>query len=155
MVRPQRGRRRGQGWFAVQVGLFLALLAAPFLQRGTMAPLLRLLGLVPLVGGTVVAVAGYRALGRRHSPWTTPIEGAGLVTTGIYGRVRHPVYAGWCLGALGAELLAGSMLGVGVALAVMVFYDLRSREEERLLVDRYPHYVAYKRHAKRFIPGVY
>jgi protein-S-isoprenylcysteine O-methyltransferase Ste14 len=105
VARPQRGRQRGQRWFAVQLGLFLALLAAPFLQRGKLPPWPRLLGLVLLAGGIVVAVAGYRALGRSHSPWTTPVEGGGsLVTTGIYGRVRHPVYVGWCLAALGGEL---------------------------------------------------
>jgi protein-S-isoprenylcysteine O-methyltransferase Ste14 len=58
-------------------------------------------------------------------------------------------------GALGGELLVGSILGVGVALALVVFYDRRSREEERFLADRYPNYAAYKRRAKRFIPGVY
>jgi protein-S-isoprenylcysteine O-methyltransferase Ste14 len=47
------------------------------------------------------------------------------------------------------------VLGVGVALAVVGFYDLRSREEERLLVERYPDYAAYQRHTKRFLPGVY
>jgi protein-S-isoprenylcysteine O-methyltransferase Ste14 len=135
--------------------LFLALLAAPFLQHLDAPLLVRLLGLVLLAGGIVVAVAGYRALGSSHSPWTTPIDDGRLVETGIYARIRHPIYAGWCLGALGGELLAGSIVGVGVALALVVFYDRRSREEERFLADRYPDYAAYKRRAERFIPGVY
>jgi Phospholipid methyltransferase len=94
--------------------LFLALLAAPFLQHLDAPLLVRLLGLVLLAGGIVVAVAGYRALGSSHSPWTTPIDDGRLVKTGIYARIRHPIYTGWCLGALGGELLAGSILGVGV-----------------------------------------
>jgi protein-S-isoprenylcysteine O-methyltransferase Ste14 len=148
-------RRRGQGWFAVQFGLFLALLAAPFLQHVDAPLLVCLLGLVLVAGGIVGAVAGYRALGSSHSPRTTPIDDGRLVTTGIYAWIRHPIYAGWCLGALGGELLVGSILGVGVAQALVVFCDRRSREEDRFLADRYPDYAAYKRRAKRFIPGVY
>jgi protein-S-isoprenylcysteine O-methyltransferase Ste14 len=148
-------RPRGRLWFAVQFGLFLALLAAPLLQRFDAPPVLRALGSATLLAGILVAVAGYRALGARHSPWTAPIDGGEIVTTGVYGRIRHPIYAGWCLGALGFELLTGSLLGVGFALALVVYYDLRAREEERLLRARYPAYVAYQRRAKRFIPGLY
>lgn len=147
--------RRGRVWFALQFAFFLALLAAPFLQRREAPRLLRVLGLGVLASGCGVGAAGYRALGGSHSPWTTPIAGGRLVTTGIYGWMRHPIYAGWCLGALGGTLLTGSWLGTGVSAALMVFYDLKAREEERLLAERYPEYRAYTRQTSRFVPGAY
>jgi protein-S-isoprenylcysteine O-methyltransferase Ste14 len=78
-----------------------------------------------------------------------------LVTTGIYGHVRHPIYAGWCLRSLGFEAVTGSLPGVSVAAALFVFYDLKAREEDRRVADRYPGAVRYRAEVKRFVPGVY
>jgi len=73
----------------------------------------------------------------------------------MYQFMRHPIYAGWILVALGWALLSGSQLGVGVALAGGIFYDLKSREEEKWLVTTYADYAAYQRQVKRFIPWIY
>lgn len=115
----------------------------------------RAAGVLILLGGVSLAATGYAALGGSHSPGTTPTSGARLVSSGIYARLRHPVYAGWCLAALGLALILGSLLGVGVAIAAVVYYDLRTREEDRLLLKRYPDYDAYRRRVKRFVPRVY
>ena len=94
--------RRGGPWFVVQFLSFVALLGAPMVRRRRPALVVRVLGLGLLGAGAAVAVAGYRDLGESHSPRTTPNEErCGLVMTGIYGHVRHPIYAGWCLGSLG------------------------------------------------------
>jgi protein-S-isoprenylcysteine O-methyltransferase Ste14 len=69
-------------------------LATPFLQRVAVPRLLGVLGLGVLASDVTVAVAGYRALGSSHSPWTTPAADGRLVTAGIYRRLRHPIYAG-------------------------------------------------------------
>ncbi|HSS11117.1 MAG TPA: methyltransferase [Acidimicrobiales bacterium] len=138
----------------LQSVFFLALLGSPLIDRHRPPAAARLLGLGLFTGGVGVAVAGYRELGKSHSPWTTPTA-AGLVTSGIYSRIRHPIYAGWCLGSLGLEVLAGSRLGVGVVGGLMVFYDLKAREEDRLLVERYSGGAGYRSAVNRFIPGVY
>ena len=148
--------RRGGPWFVVQLLFFVALLGAPMVRRRRPALVVRVLGLGLLGAGAAVAVAGYRDLGESHSPRTTPNEErCGLVMTGIYGHVRHPIYAGWCLGSLGFEAVTGSRLGVSVAVALIVFYDLKAREEDRHLADRYPGAASYRADVKRFVPGVY
>jgi len=147
--------KRGQIWFAVQFVLFCGILAAPFVGRFDGPLWLRLLGLVILGAGVVVAVLGYRQLGSSHSPWTNPTEGAHIVTTGIYAHIRHPIYAGWIIATVGWALLFCSFLGIAVAVAIFIFYDLRSREEERWLDLQYPDYPAYRHNVKRFIPGIY
>jgi protein-S-isoprenylcysteine O-methyltransferase Ste14 len=147
--------RRGQVWVAVQFVLFCGILATPFFGRFAAPVWLRPLGALVLIEGIAVMVAGYRALGRSHSPWTTPIAGGALVRTGIYRHMRHPIYSGWILLALGWALLWGSSLGLWVAVAILIYYDLRTREEEKWLRQRYADYVTYAQQVKRFIPGLY
>src|SRR5262245_5306733 len=121
---------RGTIWFAAQVVLFAAILLAPFFQQRGFPFWLRAFGALTLLCGVFIAVRGYRTLGGSHSPWTNPIEGGRFVSTGIYSYVRHPIYSGWIVGSFGLALLTRSLVGVGVAAALFVFYDLKSREEE-------------------------
>jgi protein-S-isoprenylcysteine O-methyltransferase Ste14 len=147
--------RRDYVWFAAQLMLFVAALAAPIVQRSPVHPLVRVLGIGMLGAGGTIAAAAYRALGASHSPWSTPLEGGRLVTSGIYRRVRHPIYLGWCLASVGGALLSGSLLGLAVAAALTTFYDRRARAEERLLAARYAAYPDYVRSSSRFVPSIY
>jgi protein-S-isoprenylcysteine O-methyltransferase Ste14 len=142
-------------WFGVQSLLFAGMLAAPVLQRGRVSRTVRVTGSMVMAGGVGVAAAGYAALGSSHSPWSTPVSDGGPITSGIYRRVRHPIYLGWFLGAVGGALLTGSRLGLLVAAALGFFYDSRARAEERLLAARYPTYAGYVRASRRFVPGLY
>lgn len=146
---------RGKMWFAAQFLLFCAILLAPLIPQPRLPTWLWPIGIILLLGGVLIAVRGYRTLGSSHSPWTSPTETGAFVSTGIYSRIRHPIYAGWILGTLGFELVARSSLGIGVAVALLVFYHFKTREEERWLAARYPEYPAYIRRVNRFIPFVY
>jgi protein-S-isoprenylcysteine O-methyltransferase Ste14 len=95
--------------------------------------------------GILLLVRSYRALGHSHSPWTTPLESAKLVISGPYRIVRHPVYAAFILIGLGLEVLFASPVGLIVVAVECVYYDLRTREEERWLVNQYPEYAGYRR----------
>jgi protein-S-isoprenylcysteine O-methyltransferase Ste14 len=145
--------RRERLWFGLQAAFFLALLATPLVQRQKARGSARLAGLGLVIGGVALAMAGYRQLGQSHSPWSTP-NGAGLVTTGVYGRIRHPIYAGWCLSGLGFEVLTGSRVGIGVAGGLIAFYDIRARQEDKLLTDQYSGAADYCRTVARLVPGV-
>ena len=148
-------QRRGQLWFIAQFVLFCAILVAPLVDRFDCPLWLRVLGLMTLAGGIFVTVLGYRTLGSSHSPWTNPIEGGHLVTTSIYRFVRHPIYTGWIVVALGWALFFSTLFGVGVAIAGFIFYDLKAREEEKWLIEKYSDYAAYQRQVRRFIPRLY
>jgi len=146
---------RGTIWFVAQFALFVAILLAPFFPQREFPFWLRAVGAITLLCGVVIAVRGYQTLGSSHSPWTNPIEGGRFVSTGIYSYVRHPIYSGWIIGSLGLALLTRSLVGVGVAAALLVFYDLKSREEEKWLIARYTDYPAYMSRVKRFVPYLY
>jgi protein-S-isoprenylcysteine O-methyltransferase Ste14 len=149
-------KQPGRIWFAVQSAIALALIVAPFLSHEAIPLALLLPGVVVFVCGLFGLVVSYRVLGKSHSPWTRPIDGARLVTTGPYALVRHPVYACYILLGLGLELSFGSVLGVGVVVAAFIYYDLRTREEEKWLRAAYADFDSYRRHVRgRLIPGLY
>lgn len=77
-----------------------------------------------------------------------------IVTTGPYRWVRHPLYAGELLAALGLTLLVGSLWGVVVWVALLALQLYRAHEEELLLSAHLPGYAAYAARTGQLIPGV-
>lgn len=79
-----------------------------------------------------------------------------LATGGPFHYVRHPIYLGLDLLALGSAIWVPTpILWVSVVLMVLGS-DLRGRAEERLLTTRFgAEYTGYLARTRRFIPGVY
>jgi len=113
-----------------------------------------LAGILVGVYGLVLFMQGIGALGSSLTPFPRPSEGATLRERGIYGRVRHPIYGGVLLLALGWSL-ALSPLALGATALLWILLELKSRHEESMLLARYPEYAAYReRVARRFVPGL-
>jgi protein-S-isoprenylcysteine O-methyltransferase Ste14 len=83
-------------------------------------------------------------------------EGQQVVSTGLYGAVRHPMYAGALPLLVGIPLALGSWLGlVGVPVIVAAFI-WRLLDEERFLHQKLPGYTEYTRRVRwRLLPGVF
>lgn len=83
-------------------------------------------------------------------------DGQEVVSTGLYGIVRHPMYVGALVMTVGTPLALGSYWGlVCVAPSVAVF-AARILDEERALrqdLSGYPEYMAKVRY--RLVPGVW
>lgn len=149
----------GEGWVTGQVLLLAAVGVAGVLGRpawaGSALVVSQVVGAVLAVLGVVIGVVGVRDLGESLTPLPRPKDGAQLVETGIYGWVRHPLYVGLVLGALGWALVSASLLALVFTLALAVFLDLKSRREEAWLREHYPLYDQYARRVRRFVPGLY
>ena len=78
----------------------------------------------------------------------------GLVTTGPYRLVRHPIYLGLSMLAMGEALAFASWPAFFVVLAGIVPTFLwRSSAEEKLLTATFgERYARYRKHAKMIIP---
>lgn len=108
-----------------------------------------------LIAGIVLGVGGLVRLGRNLTPYPRPKRDATLVEDGVYSMVRHPIYAGLALAAIGWGLLWRSPAALALAAALLVFFDVKSRREERWLAEAFPGYAAYRRRVKKLIPFIY
>ncbi len=79
-----------------------------------------------------------------------------LATGGPYALVRHPIYAGLNLLAIGTAVWIPTILTWAAVVLMVIGSDLRGRAEERVLAaafgERYRQYCA---RTKRFLPVIY
>lgn len=114
-----------------------------------------------LAGGAAIVIGAWlliRAvadLGRSLTPVPRPRADGRLIESGIYARLRHPIYAGMISASVGWSALTGSLGAFVAALLLAVFLDAKARREEIWLLERYDRYAAYRRRSKRFLPGIY
>ena len=116
----------------------------------------RWLGVVLFAAGGVLRIWPVFVLGRRFSGLVAIQPGHTLVTSGIYGIIRHPSYLGLLVNSLGWALAFRS--GVGVLLIVCLIPPLveRIRAEEALLRSQFgAEYDAYCGRTWRLVPGLY
>ncbi len=150
---------RGGGWVVVQVVLIAAILASALVGLGWpdgLEPFAWTVGGVLLALGVVLLAAGGAGLGSALTPYPAPRENVRLKTSGIYGRVRHPMYGGGILIALGWTTVFASPLGLALTVVLALFLQLKAHREEQWLLEHYPDYAGYRdRTRRRFIPLVY
>ena len=105
-----------------------------------------LLSFVLIGGGFVAISAAWRVL------YTAQQRGE-LATTGPYGRVRHPQYAGFVLVMLGFLLQWPTLLTLAMFPVLVWMYIHLAREEEREAIAEFGDaYLAYARRVPAFIP---
>jgi protein-S-isoprenylcysteine O-methyltransferase Ste14 len=152
---------RGEGWVIGQGILLVAVVALgiPGLARlppSDAAGWARVaVGLALMATGGFVGLAGLRALGSSLTATPRPKQDAQFVDSGIYARIRHPLYVAVSLTALGWAVATATPAGIGVAVILAAWLDGKSRREEAWLLEAYPAYAAYRRRTHRFVPGVY
>lgn len=83
-------------------------------------------------------------------------RGQKVVSTGVYGVVRHPMYLGGMLIFAGAPLLLGSIYGLAAGVMLTVIIAFRSIGEEKMLIQELDGYDEYVKKVKwRLIPFVF
>jgi len=83
-------------------------------------------------------------------------EGQKVVDSGLYGIVRHPMYAASVMMFLSIPLVLGSWISLVVFAAYPILIAGRIRNEERLLAEELTGYEAYMQKVKyRLIPFVW
>jgi protein-S-isoprenylcysteine O-methyltransferase Ste14 len=113
------------------------------------------LGLILGGLGGVLILAGLFSLGSNLTAVPRPKEDAHMVEHGAYRWVRHPIYSGIILGAFGLGLLRGGWLGLLYASILFLFFDVKSRQEENWLREKYEGYATYQRRVRKLIPFLY
>ena len=96
------------------------------------------LGVLLLAGAVFVFWRAHADLGLNWSPTLEIREKHELITRGIYGVIRHPMYASQWLWVLAQPLLLQNWIAGWLNLIIFVFfYFLRVRAEEQLMIEQF------------------
>jgi protein-S-isoprenylcysteine O-methyltransferase Ste14 len=159
---PGEREDRSNRWVLAAFGLIGLLLAyvPAYTDRADFwtidGEVVRWVGVALFAAGGALRIWPVFVLGRRFSGLVAIQPGHTLVTTGVYGVIRHPSYLGLLVSSLGWALAFRS--GIGVLLVALLIPPLIARieAEERLLRTQFgAEYDAYCRRTSRLIPGIY
>ncbi len=160
-VRHSHGRYRLAAWVAI-VALALMNLgswfADPTAPRQLLSWALLTASAVEVVWGTALLRSGGRAVpAHQQPPGLLAFEATTqLVTTGIFARIRHPMYGSLLLLAWGILLKDPTPVTVVLAGAASVLLLLTARAEERENLQRFgPAYAEYMARTRRFVPWLF
>jgi hypothetical protein len=78
-----------------------------------------------------------------------------LVTSGIYGYTRNPMYLGHIIFLLGLTLTLGSIFAAVITITTAIWFQFRVIGDESRLIDLFgTPYINYMKQVKRWVPGV-
>lgn len=107
--------------------------------------------MVLIVTGGLLNLIGLLTLRRAFTIMT---EARTLVTRGIFGYVRHPLYTGHFIMFFGSMMLRLDWLAVGLYLFFAAGQVMRARVEERKLAGAFAQYEQYRRRTGMFFPSL-
>lgn len=81
-----------------------------------------------------------------------PKKNGQLQVHGIYKYIRHPMYVAVWLIFGSSVLRSGSSLKLALFIALVIFFILKVRNEEKLLKNKYPNYEEYMGKVGGFFP---
>ena len=119
---------------------------------------------VPLAAGIACFVVSLWLFHRSHADlgtnWSITLqvrENHRLVVEGVYGRVRHPMYAALFLYSVGQLLvLPNWVAGPSYLITFGILFALRVRAEEQMMLEEFgADYATYVVRTKRLVPGVW
>ena len=161
-MKPQADSPKGSGiGFVVVQAILLGILffgPAHLNPDASIEPLKGLplwLGCGIFVLGAVIALIAAINLGKNLTPLPKPKENAELIQGGLYRFVRHPIYFGVIVLSLGWGLIQQSALVWLYVVVIAIFFDIKSRKEERWLVERFATYANYQGRVRKLIPWIY
>ena len=134
--------------FALMVaGLVWLLIRHEVFARNSVALAIQVLAIL-------LMIAARLAFGMRNFHAAANPTADGLVTSGPYRWIRHPIYAAVLYFTWATALDHRTWEAIAAAVLVTIGAAARMYAEERLLVGMYPEYVDYSARTARVIPFV-
>ena len=115
-----------------------------------------IIGWALIVTGLTLTFVAASTLRRFYSPTLRVRTDHQLITHGLYRFVRHPFYTGMGLATVGVLVVAWSLYGLLILLALLPLVLNRIRIEENMMIAEFGDtYRTYARGTKKLIPFVY
>ena len=116
-------------------------------------PAAQWIGVLTTAAGIGIAFWARWHLGTNWSGMVTLKEGHELIRTGPYRSIRHPIYTGILVGALGTAVTLGEVRGfVAVGAGWLAFYMKARREESFLAQEFGSGFAEHRRQTGMFFP---
>ena len=111
------------------------------------------LGCLPLLFGIALNLIADKAFKKNHTTVKPFEESTVLITTGVFGLSRHPMYLGMALILFGIGILMGTLLPFLVIPVFVVLMEvIFVRSEERMLADIFgERWQEYQANVRRWI----
>ena len=149
---------RGELYVVVQAILLIALFFGPkdiFGLPTMLNQTLWWIGQILFYSGIVIAIWAAILLGPNLTPLPKPKPSGEFIQSGLYRFVRHPIYFGVILVCFGWAGIEQTLYTLVLAIILLIFFDLKSRQEEIWLTEKFSEYDVYIQNTKKLIPFLY
>lgn len=124
----------------------------PRISVGSCDEIVQIIGLMLVIGGNITLYLAYHKLGIY---WSYPFDGIKkrrkLVTSGIYSKIRHPVYLSFNLFCIGFIMILLDWLLLVLYIIGAIGLYFQAIDEEKILVEYFKEeYEKYKLNTGRF-----
>lgn len=131
--------------------ILLTIFYIPFIPNAFNTPIvLKYIGAIISILGFLIILIAILQLNKNLTPFPTPKENGALINTGLYKYVRHPIYSGIFLAAIGIAFYTGSYWQLAIAFILLILFYYKSKYEESLLIEKYNDYKEYIKLTRRF-----
>lgn len=143
----------------IQLILFVVIGSSALFIDNNPTPAQWVIGVGAVLVGLVIALLSITEHGRVNrggpSALPTPNQNADLITSGLYKRIRHPIYTGVLLAAFGIAIWHGHLVTLIASILLVGLLTYKSLYEEDLLMAQYPQYREYMTTTGRFLPKIF
>jgi protein-S-isoprenylcysteine O-methyltransferase Ste14 len=107
------------------------------------------------IGGIIIRVRGHLELDGAFSPYVEKSPGQKIVTSGLYKRIRHPMYLGTILLFVSMPLIVSANWAWIFSVLSVIGIIVRIQKEEAFLSSEFAGYKEYAEKTWRLLPHIY
>ena len=112
----------------------------------------KIIGTIMIVSGAVINILGRKQLGRNWANHIKIYDNHTLITKGVYSIARHPLYSSIMLMLFGGSVAYANWLcAVLTAVVFIPMMNYRAKQEEEMLMGKFPEYKEYMKKVRRFL----
>jgi len=152
-------RKKGWIFVLVQIILVIVLVTSSFMERKYFERahnyVFDFLAFIFLSGGALIFMISLMNFRQRITPNPVPNDNYTLQTSGLYSKIRHPVYLAALVLSLGCICFFTAYYSLAIFIIVVIFLVKKMDFEEAELQKKFPEYEEYKKHTYRLVPHLY
>ena len=157
---PDKSIFKRGAWYVVVQGILIGLIlfgpqGSPLISSEPLTTILQSCGIAIGLLACLIMVIAAITLGTNLTPLPHPKDDSVLIQTGLYQYIRHPIYFGVLLAALGWLLIFPGLYILAYSICLFLLFDIKARREEVWLAERFSSYKDYQARVKKLIPGIY